>query len=141
MRRTLVLCISVVVITTLVATIHSFAADRPDASRSLDSYDVKAERVFEGIVAGEGHSTGSVMYLPFKTGGIVVDVQLGRKDSPPGIFTFKRGDILIVVGVRVVLNQHSVVLPRQISGMNGTVVLRDDNGAVYGTAVRSERIR
>jgi len=40
---------------------------------------------------------------------------------------------MIVVGVPVFLNERGVVLAKEISGMNGTRVLRDDDGVRYGS--------
>jgi hypothetical protein len=80
--------------------------------------------------------------LSLKTAGTVVEVQLGPKESVKrSIFMFKPGDMMIVVGVPVVVNEQGAVLAREISGMNGTLVLRDDDGVRYGTARRSEEIR
>jgi hypothetical protein len=126
----------------LVAIVVS-PSDRRDRNRNLDGYyRVKAERIFEGFVAGKGHIMDGLMYVPLKTADTVVEVQLGRKEFvQPSTFIFKPGDMVVVVGVPVVLNERRVVLAREISGMNGTLVLRNDEGVRYGTAIRSERIR
>jgi hypothetical protein len=140
MRRKLILCLPVGVLATLLAIVVN-ASDRRDRNGNLGSYDVKAERIFEGVVVGKGHIMEGLMYFPLKTADYAVEVQLGPKEFVRNAFTFKPGDMVIVVGVPVVLNGRGVVLAREVSGMNGTLVLRDDDGARYGTATRSERIR
>ena len=71
-----------------------------------------------------------------------MEVQLGPKEFVQrSAFIFKLGDMVVVAGVPVVLNERRVVLARVISGMNGTLVLRSDDGVRYGTAIRSESIR
>ena len=82
------------------------------------------------------------MYFPLKTAGTIMEAQLG----PVGFvesttFRLERGDMVIVVGIPIVLNKRGVVLVRVISGMNGTLYLRDDRGVRYKTAIRSEEIR
>ena len=105
-------------------------------------YDVKAERIFEGFVAGKGHIMDGLMYFPLKTADTVVEVQLGPKEFVQrSTFILEPGDMVIVVGVPVVLNKRRVVLARVISGMNGTLYLRNDGGVRYKTAIRSEKIR
>jgi hypothetical protein len=141
MRGKLIFCLLMGVLTTLLVAIVVSPSDRRD--RNLDGYyDVKAERIFEGFVAGKGHIMDGLMYFPFKTADAVAEVQLGPKDLVQrSTFIFKPGDMVVVVGVPVVLNERRVVIAREISGMNGTLVLRNDEGVRYGTAIRSERIR
>jgi hypothetical protein len=139
MRNKSVSCIFVSVLATFLATIVVDAGDR---NRDVGSYDVKAERILEGIVAGKRHIIEGHMYLPLKTADTIVEVQLGPKEFVERTtFTFEPGDMVIVVGVPVVLNKRGVVLVRVISGMNGTLYLRDDRGVRYKTAIRSEEIR
>jgi hypothetical protein len=136
----LVFCIFIGMLATLLAAVD--AGDRRDRNQDVGSYDVKAERIFEGIVAGKRHIMKGLMYFPLRTADTVVEVQLGPKEFVErSTFTFKQGDMVVVVGVPVVLNKWCVVLAREISGMNGTLILRDDRGVRYETAIRSERIR
>jgi len=139
----LIFCLLIGVLTTLLVAIVVSPSDRRDRNRNLHGYyDVKAERIFEGFVAGKGHIMDGLMYVPFKTADTVVEVQLCAKEFvQPSTFIFRPGDMVVVVGVPVVLNERRVVLAREISGMNGTLVLRNDEGVRYGTAIRSERIR
>ena len=143
MRGKLIFCLLIGVLTTLVVAIVVSPSDRRDRNRNLDGYyDVKAERIFEGFVAGKGHILDGLMYFPLKTADTVAEVQLGSKEFVQrSAFIFKPGDMVVVAGVPVVLNERRVVLPRVISGMNGTLVLRNDEGVRYGTVIRSESIR
>jgi hypothetical protein len=142
MRRKLVFCLFIGVLATLLLDIAVNAIDRRDRHGSVDAYDVRAERVLEGIVAGKGHVMDGLMYFPLKTADTIVEVQVGPKEFVErSTFIFKPGDTVAVVGVPVVLNQHAVVLARQISGMNGTLILRDDDGVLSLMPTRCERIR
>jgi hypothetical protein len=143
MQRKLVFCLFIGVLATLLLDIAVNAIDRRDRHGSVDAaYDVRAERVLEGIVAGKGHVMDGLMYFPLKTADTIVEVQVGPKEFVErSTFIFKPGDTVVVVGVPVVLNQHAVVLARQISGMNGTLILRDDDGVLSLMPTRCERIR
>ena len=142
MRNKLVSCIFVGLLATLLANIVVDAGDRRDRNRDDGSYDVKAERVLEGIVAGKRHIMEGLMYFPLKTADTIVEVQLGPKEFVERTtFRLEPGDMVIVVGVPVVLNKRRVVLVRVISGMNGTLYLRDDRGVRYKTSIRTEEIR
>jgi hypothetical protein len=142
MRQRLVFCIFIGTLATLLAAKVVDASDRRDRNRDVDNYAVRAERILEGIVTGKGHMIDGLMYFRLKTGDTIVEVQVGPKEfAQRNTFTFSPGDVVVVVGAPVVLNERSVVLAREISGMKGTLVLRDNRGLRYGTAIRSERIR
>jgi hypothetical protein len=142
MRNQLRFCISIGVFAILLSALDVYAGDRRDRISDAGGYDVRAERILEGIVAGKGHVIGGLMYFPLKTADTVVEVQVCPQEFVErSTFTFKPGDLVVVVGVRVVFDDGSVVLARQISGMKGTLILRDEQGVLYGTAIRSERIR
>ena len=142
MQRKLVFCLFIGVLATLLADIVVNAIDRPDRHDSVDAYDVRAERVLEGIVGGKGHVVDGLMYFPLKTTDTIVEVQVGPKELVErSTFIFKPGDTVVVVGVLVVLNQHPVLLARLISGMSGTLILRDDDGVFSSMPTEYERIR
>jgi len=142
MRKKLVFCIFIGVLATLPAAIVVDAGDRRGRNRDVGNYDVKAERLFEGIVAGKGHIMDGLMYLPLQTSDTVVQVQLGPKEFVEhSTSMFKPGEMVVVIGVPVVLNKRGVVLAREISGMKGTLVIRDDRGVRYQPAIRSQTIR
>lgn len=137
-------CIFVGVLATLLTSIVVDADDWRDRNRDDGGYDVRAERILEGTVAGKRHIMEGLIYFPLQTADTIVEVQLGPKEfveRTPFIFELEPGDTVIVVGVRVVLNKRGVVLVRVISGMNGTLYLRDHRGVHYKTAIRSEEIR
>src|SRR5262245_65412586 len=142
MRRKLVFGVIIGVLATLLPTIAVNAIDRRNRHGTVQAYDVRAERVLEGIVAGKGHVMDGLMYFPLKTADTILEVQVGPKEFVERTtFIFKPGDTVVVVGVPVVLNQRAVVLARQISGMSGTLVLRDDDGVFSSLPTRCERIR
>jgi hypothetical protein len=142
MRPKLVFCLIIGVLATLLPTIAVNAIDRRNRHGTVHAYDIRAERVLEGIVAGKGHVIDGFMYVPLKTADTIVEVQLGPKEfAERSTFIFKPGAAVVVVGVPVVLSQHPVVLARQISGMNGTLVLRDDDGVFSQMPTEYERIR
>jgi hypothetical protein len=143
MRGKWIFCLLIGGLTTLLVAIVVNASDRRDRNGNVGPYyDVKAERIFEGVVPGKGHIIDGVMYFPLKTADNILEVQLGPKEFVQrSTLIFKPGDMVIVVGVPVLLNERGVVLAKEISGMNGTLVLRDDDGVPYGTPTRFERIR
>jgi hypothetical protein len=142
MRRKLIFCLFIGVLATLLLDIGVNAIDRRDRHGTVDGYDVRAERVLEGIVAGKGHVIDGFMYFPLKAADTIVEVQVGPKEFVErSTFIFKPGATVVVVGVPIVLNQHRVVLARQISGMNGTLVVRDDDGVFSPMPTEYERIR
>src|SRR4030095_16365260 len=100
MRHKLVFCISIGVLVTLLAAIVVDAADRRGRNRDVGRYDVRAERIFEGVVASKGHMIDGLMYFPLKTAGTIVEVQLGPEEFVErSTFIFKPADIVGVVGV------------------------------------------
>jgi cytochrome bd-type quinol oxidase subunit 2 len=64
MRHKLVSSIFIGVLATLLAGIVVDAGDR---NRDVDSYDVRAERILEGIIAGKGYIMEGLRYFPLKT--------------------------------------------------------------------------
>ena len=139
MQNRLVSCILISVLATSLTAIVDNADDRGDRAAN---YDVRAERTFEGFITGKEYILDGFVYVPFKTADALLEVQLGPKESIEcSKFPLKPGDLLIVVGASVVLNKHRVVLGRVISGMNGTLFLRDDRGARYKTPIRSDMFR
>jgi hypothetical protein len=140
MRDKLIFCFLIGLLATLLIAVVVSASDRRDRNVNPDDhYDVKAERIFEGVIAGKGHIVDGLMYFPLKAGDTAVEVQLGPKEFVQcSTFIFKPGDMVIIVGVPAVLNERRVVLARQVSGMKGTLILRDDDGVRHETAIRSD---
>src|SRR5262245_61129701 len=130
MRNKLVFCIFIGVALMLIAAITIGASDRRDRYPDAGSYDVKAERMFEGTIAGKGHVVEDLVYFPLKTMDTVVEVQMGPREFIANSgFKLKPGDMVTVIGVPAVLNEREVVLAREISSMNGVLVVRDAMGA------------
>jgi hypothetical protein len=105
------------------------ALDRDDPQRNVGRYDLKAERTFEGTIAGKGHVIEGLVYFPFKTTDSVLEVQAGpREFLAHGAFKVNPGEMVTVIGVPVVMNERQVVLAREIRTMNGDFIVRDDDG-------------
>jgi hypothetical protein len=102
------------------------AFDRPDRDNDAIGYNVLAERMFEGTVASKGHIVEGLLYFPLKTGGIVMDVQIGPKEFVErSSFKLRTGDMVTVVGMPVAMKERDVVLAREVSSMNGVLTIRD----------------
>jgi hypothetical protein len=142
MRSRLVSCILIGVLATSLTAIVANADDRGERDREAATYDVRAERTFEGFIIGKEYVLDGLVYVTVKTADALLEVQIASKESIVcSKFRLNSGDLVIVVGVSVALNKHRIVLGRVISGMNGTFFLRDDRGARYKTPIRSDMIR
>jgi hypothetical protein len=113
----------------LLAGVVVGAFDRPDRDRDAISYNVLAERIFEGRVASKGRIIDGLMYFPLRTADTVVEVQIGPKEFVErSSFKLKTGDKVTVVGMPVVMKEREVVLAREVSSMNGVLIIRDPIG-------------
>jgi hypothetical protein len=128
MRNKVVFCLIVAAAVVLFAAVATVAAGRR-CNRDSAGYDVLAERMFEGTIAGKGYTLEGLVYIPLKTADADVEVQIGPKNFIASRnFKLKRGDRVTVVGVPVVVQERIVVLAREISTLNGALILRDDRG-------------
>jgi hypothetical protein len=101
--------------------------DRP--YRDVIGYNVLKERMFEGVVASKGHIVEDSMYFPLKMANATVEVQIGPKDFlERSSFKPNIGDRMTVIGMPVVMNERLVVLAREVSSMNGVLIVRDEVG-------------
>jgi hypothetical protein len=142
MRSRLVSYFLIGVLATSLTAIVDNADDRGERDREAANYDVRAEHTFEGLITGKEHILDDLVYVSVKTADALLEVQIASKESVVrSRFLLNSGDLVIVVGVSVVLNQHRVVLGRVISGMNGTLFLRDERGARYRTPIRFDMLR
>jgi hypothetical protein len=58
-----------------------------------------------------------------------VEVQIGPKEFVErSSFKLKTGDKVTVVGMPVVMKEREVVLAREVSSMNGVLIIRDPMG-------------
>jgi hypothetical protein len=96
--------------------------------RGAVQYDMGTEQTFQGTIAGTGHSIQGLMYFPLRIKDTVVEVQIGPKEFAGRSLRLNPGEVLTVIGIRVVMEGRDTVLARQISSMSGVVILRDDNG-------------
>ena len=129
MRHKLIFCIIVAAALVLLTAMAIGARDWRDRDANGPRYNVAAERMFEGKIADKGYILEGLMYFPLKTKRAVVDVHVGPKEFVlRSSFKLKPGEMVTVIGVPVVINERHVVLARQISSMNGSLVIRDDTG-------------
>jgi hypothetical protein len=113
----------------LLAGVVVGAFDRPDRDRDAIGYNVLAEKMYEGTVASKGHIIEGLMYFPLRTADTVVEVQIGPKEFVErSSFKLKTGDKVTVVGMPVVMKEQEVVLAREVSSMNGVLIIRDPMG-------------
>ena len=109
----------------LATVVASF--DRP--YRDIIGYNVLKERIFEGVVASKGHIIEDSVYFPLKMGTAILEVQIGPKEFVESSgFKLSIGDRVTVIGMPVVMNERLVVLAREVSSMNGVLIVRDEVG-------------
>jgi hypothetical protein len=129
MRNKLVFCMFLAPAVVLLAGVVAGAFDRPDRDRDAIGYNVLAERMFKGRVASKGYIIDGLMYFPLRTADTVVEVQIGPKEFVErSSFKLKTGDMVTVVGMPVVMKEREVVLAREVSSMNGVLIIRDAIG-------------
>jgi len=111
----------------IVGALDVGALDRPD--RDVIGYNVLSERVFKGIVASKGHIIEGLMYFPLRTTNTMMEVQIGPKEFVERSgFKLNAGDMVTVIGMPVVMKEQEVVLAREVSSMNGVLIVRDRVG-------------
>jgi hypothetical protein len=130
MRNKLLFCMFLASAVVLLAGVVVGAFDRPDRDSDAIGYNVLAERMFEGTVASKGHIIEGLMYFPLlSSADTVVEVQIGPKEFVErSSFKLKTGDKVTVVGMPVVMKEREVVLAREVSSMNGVLIIRDPMG-------------
>src|SRR5262245_15299506 len=64
------------------------------------TYNVEAERMFQGTIAGKGHVLEGLMYLPLRTSTAVLELQIGPKEFVESRnMKLTTGDVVTVIGV------------------------------------------
>ena len=127
MRNKLFFCVLFAAAIVLLGAVIVGALDRPD--RDVIGYNVLSERVFKGIVASKGHIIEGLMYFPLRTANTMMEVQIGPKEFVERSgFKLNAGDMVTVIGMPVVMKERQVVLAREVSSMNGVLVVRDRVG-------------
>jgi len=108
----------------IVGALDVGALDRPD--RDVIGYNVLSERVFKGIATSKGNVIEGLMYFPLRTANATMEVQIGPKEFVERSgFKLNAGDMVTVIGMPVIMKQRQVVLAREVSSMNGVLVVRD----------------
>jgi hypothetical protein len=120
-------CMLLAALAILMATATVVSSDRP--YRDVVGYNVLKERMFEGVVASKGHIVEDSTYFRLKMANATVEVQIGPKEFlERSGFKLNIEDRVTVIGMPVVMNERLVVLAREVSGMNGVLVVRDEVG-------------
>lgn len=105
------------------------AVSRSDGDIDDLRYDVLAERVFEGSVGSKGHVVEGLVYFPFGTADDVMEAQIGPEEFVKRSgFKLKPGEMVAVLGMRVVYKDRQILLARQVQNMTAVLVIRDHNG-------------
>jgi hypothetical protein len=129
MRNRLLFCMLFAAAVVLLAAVVVGAFGWPDRDRDAIGYNVLAEKMYEGTVASKGHIIEGLMYFPLRMADAMVEVQIGPKEFVErSNFKLKTGDMVTVVGMPVVMNAREVVLAREVSSMNGVLVVRNHFG-------------
>src|SRR5213079_1529630 len=70
-----------------------------------------------------------LLYFPLRMGNAMVEVQIGPKEFVErSNFKLETGDMVTVVGMPMIMKQREVVLAREVSGMNGVLIVRNRFG-------------
>jgi hypothetical protein len=128
MRNKLVFfCMLLTALAILMATAVVVSSDWRD--RDAIGYNMLRERMFEGVVGSKGHMIENLMYFPLKVGNAIVEVQIGPKEFVERSgFKLNIGDRVTVIGIPFIMNERQVVLAREVSTMNGVLIVRDEVG-------------
>ena|SRR5437867_1887791 len=130
MRKILFFCVVFAAMAVLLfAPVVADSAGRRDRNRDIRGYNVLAERMFEGSVAGKPYMVEDTVYFPLRTAYSVVQIQIGPKEFVErSNFKIKSGDMLTVTGMPIMMNGREVVLAREVRSMDGVLIVRDPMG-------------
>ncbi len=120
---------------------NATAFAQKDVSTATPKYDVASETTLKGTIAEvkqiDSAKGASAIHLMVKTGEQVLEVFLC-----PNAFLqemqmgFAQGDQVQVTGSKVKVDETEVVLAREVTKGNDTLILRDKKGAPVWTPVR-----
>jgi hypothetical protein len=128
MRNKLLTCVSLAAVV-LLTVVVARAIDLRDRVPDVVGYNVLAERMYQGIVAGEGHTSEGLMYFTLRTGGTTVEVQIGSKEFVEHSgFKLQTGDTVTVIGMPIGMKDRQVVLAREVRTVNRVLIVRDQLG-------------
>jgi len=100
-------------------------------------YDVAAERIFQGTIAGKAQTIEGLVYFPLQTKDSILQIQFGPKQFVRrSNFKLNPGASITVIGISVNMTGRDVILARQISNADGVMVLRDQHGVPLWDANR-----
>jgi hypothetical protein len=131
MAKRIVLLLLAAMAVLLIATVAASALDRRDGVRDIDRmrYDVLSERVYEGRVGNKGHVVDGLVYFSLKMPDSTMEVQIGPEEFVNASkFKLRVGELVTVLGERVVWTGQNVVLAREVSTMASVFVVRDRDG-------------
>jgi len=98
--------------------------------RDFDArYNVMAERMLDGEVAGPRHVVDGIVFFPLRTRGRVTEIELGPIDFVRASgFNVKAGEMATGLGAPAKAGQNRVLLAREVRTMTTLFVVRDRNG-------------
>jgi hypothetical protein len=129
MRNKLFICVGFAVAIVLLAAVVVGALDPRNRDRDVIGYNILAERVFRGSAASKVYVIEDLMYFPLMTANSMVEVQIGPKEFVERSgFTLNTGDTVTVIGMPVMMKKRQVVLAREVRGVNGVLIVRDQVG-------------
>jgi hypothetical protein len=143
MAKRFILFLLAAVVFLLMATVVASAVDRRDGVRDIDRmrYDVLSERAYEGRVGNKGHVVDGLVYFSLKMPEGAMEVQIGPEEFVNASkFRLRVGELVTVLGERVVWRGQNVVLAREVSTMASVFVVRDRDGYPLWDAMRPIRM-
>jgi hypothetical protein len=127
MRRRILL--PLLTATVLLLSLTVTAASTGDRDTETARYNVVAERLIDGEVAGIGHVVTGIVFFKLKTGDRVIQVELGpREFVAKSGFNLKIGEMVAVLGAPPTSGRRGVILAREVRTMSALFVVRDRNG-------------
>ena len=109
------------------------AGAQPVQSGQTHYYDPKTEVTLTGTVeridrTGSPDMAGKGLHLILKTANEVANVHLGPAAFIEGMMTFKKGDVVQIIGSKVTMLGKTVVVAREVKKGEEVLTLRDENG-------------
>jgi len=129
MRSKLLFCALFAAAIVLLASVVVVAFNPRGFDRDAIGYNQLAERVFKGPVVSKEYVIEGLLYFPLRMADGLVEVQIGPKDFVKRSgFKLNVGDIVTVIGMPVIMMNRQVVLTREVRGVSGMLVVRDEVG-------------
>src|SRR5262249_17942785 len=141
MAKRFILILLAVVLILLMASVIASALDRRDGVRDIDRlrYDVLSEKIYEGRVGSRGHVVDGLVYFSLKMPDTTMEVQIGSEEFVnANKFKLRIGELVTVLGKRVVWSGQNVIMAREVSTMSSAFVVRDHDGHPLWDTTRPE---